>query len=249
MNKTQEASIVARTMFTGQVRQLLYFWAIAIPIFVGIGVGIAMSGHLDQSTWEKAELGCAKYYPFVMGIMITPIMLPLFVAHGVTRRSFSLGAAAFLVLYSGVFALIVTAGYGIEYIFYSANHLPIKLVAPHMFSSTAQLPLVFVEASLVLMAHMTSGLLIGSGFYRLGWWFGLLFLIPALLPALAADALLFTGWEGAAVHALGVGHPPTPVAVPIVIALIAAGMAANLPLVRSVAIGRSSAGRYQMGRA
>jgi hypothetical protein len=249
MNKSHGARIVARAMFTGQVRYLLFFWAIAIPIFVGIGVGMAMSGHLDQSTWETAELGGAKYFPFVVGIMITPTMLPLFVAHGVTRRSFSLGAAAFLALYSGVFALIVTAGYGIEYVFYSAYHLPIKLVAPHMFSSTAQLPLVLAEALLVLMAHMTSGLLIGSGFYRLGWWFGLLFLIPAILPALAADVLLFTGWEGAALHALGIGHPPNPVAVPIVVALIAAGMAANLPLVRSVAIGRSSAGRYQMGRA
>jgi hypothetical protein len=94
---------------------------------------------------------------------------------------------------------------------------------------------------------MTSGLLIGSGSYRLGGWFGLPFLIPALLPALGADGLLFTGWEGAVLHALGIGHPPTPVTVAIVAALIAVGLAANLLLVRSVAIGRNAAGRYQMG--
>jgi hypothetical protein len=249
MNKSHNASIVARALFTGHLRFLWYFWAIAIPILVVAGVSMAISGHLDHSPWENAELGGAKYYPFVFGILNTPTMLPLFVAHGVTRRSFSLGAAAFLVLFSGAFALIITLGYGIEYALYPAHHLPIKLVAPHIFSSTTQLPLVFLESLLVLLAHMTSGLLIGSGFYRLGGWRGLPFIIPALLPALGADVLLFTGWEGAALHALGVGHPPTPVGVATAVALIAVGLAANVLLVRSVAIGRNSAVRYQMGRA
>ncbi|MCP2169479.1 hypothetical protein [Goodfellowiella coeruleoviolacea] len=229
---------VAALLWAGHLRLLLIFWAIVVVIFVALGVGQAAFGQLDRSLWEIAGLGAAKYFPFALAIMITPLNLSVYVAHGVTRREFFTGAALFAGLLGLVFAVAFTLGFAVEHLAYTAAGLPEGFTGPHLFTSGGQVHLVLVEAVLTFTAHIASGWLIGSGYYRFGGWLGTLFLVPALVPALGTDVLLGTGWFRAVGTAVGLGQLAMPAGIALSVLLIAAAVAANQPLTRSVAIRR-----------
>jgi hypothetical protein len=216
-----------------------------VVIFAAVGTGIGVFGHLDHSIWEDAFDSTAMYLPLIIGLIFTTIHLPIFVAHGVTRRNFFIGTVWFAIGFSLVSSMALTVGYGIEHLLYSVYRLSDTLTSPHLFSSTSQLPVIFGESMLLMLAYLCTGWLIGTGFRKFGLG-GLLFLVPAVVPLVGTAVLCRVGWLGSAANAIGIARPPTAIGVSVSILITVLGFAATQLLIRDLpAHGNPNANPYQ----
>jgi hypothetical protein len=240
--------LVARSLLTGNMRQLIVFWIYLVVIFAAIGTGIGIFGHLDHSIWENAFDSTAMYLPVIIGLVLTTVQLPIFVAHGVTRQNFFIGAMWSVIGFSLISSLALAIGYEVEHLLYSAYGLSDALTAPHLFSTTGQFPVIFGESVLSMLAYLCTGWLIGTGFRRFGAG-GLLFLVPAVVPVVGTEVLCRAGWLGAAANAIGIARPPLAIGLPVSILIILIGFAAVFVLIRALpAHGNPNANPYQPWR-
>lgn len=206
-----------RSVRVGLTLSVGFFWvmgaflAIVMAIFVLISAGAALLGGVDASMWQNAGSGAFKYFPMAMGIMLTPVLLPLYVAQGVTRRQFTVGGALFVAVWSAGLTLAMVAGFAVEAVAYDALGWPHELENPHLFDSWQQAHLVFAEYFPLIAVHMLAGWIIGMTYYVLGWFRATLLLPVSLLPALAAEVLLATSWIGSALREFTEYTPPSAV--------------------------------------
>ncbi|MGO4694073.1 hypothetical protein AB4Z50_07305 [Paenibacillus sp. 2TAB26] len=179
---------------------IFFYWVIFILIYIGVGflmnaeaiVGPDVDG---QEIWESTTIS-PRLFLLVIGILLTPASLASFVSSGVTRKHFIGGVSLVLVLFSAIFALILTIGYPVEHFIYDKKNWTLELNNPHLFSSSLELGWIFFEYFCLFFAYFGSGWLIGSGFYRFNWKIGVLISVAALLPMMAMEAVLSSDWIG-----------------------------------------------------
>lgn len=240
--------LVARSLFTGNMRQTVLFWIVMVVLFAAVATGIGVFGHLDHSMWENAFDSTAMYLPLVFGLVLTTVHLPIFVAHGVTRRNFFIGAMWSVLGFTVVSSLALAIGYEVEHLLYAAYGLSDALASPHLFSSTDQFPVTFAESELSMLAYLCTGWLVGTGFRKFGPG-GLLFLIPAVVPLIGTEVLCRVGWLGGAANAIGISRQPLAIGVPESVLIILIGFAAIYALIRDLpAHGNPNANPYQPWR-
>jgi hypothetical protein len=232
---TAPAIRVAQHMSRGFAPVMAIFLAIVVPLFVGIGVFSAITDG-DGSVWEIAAAGAFKWFPFALAVLLTPAILPMYVAHGVTRHQFVVGALLTL----GAFALAVAAflnlGYAAESAIYQAVERPADLGSPHLFESWTEVPLVVAEYALLLAALLACGWLIGTLYYRLHWLWATLLIPAAMAPAVGAELVLQTSWTGSWTESMGWTRPSLAFALPVTLLLIGATVAVVYALIRRMPI-------------
>lgn len=151
-------------------------WAGFYVLVVAITVAIATFGTLTQSVWEQA-MQVPRWFVLSVGVSLVTKFMPMYLAHGQTRRVFGLHAAVSALLLSGFYALLMVAGYLLEWLLYGLAGWPQALELPHLFTEPTQVPLVFVECLTEFLAWTGAGILIASAYYR--WRIGgLLLSIP-----------------------------------------------------------------------
>jgi hypothetical protein len=225
---------VARALLRVHVRALIWLWVGLIVIFNGIAVGVAIFGHLDRSIWETSFDGVGQYFPLAVGIGLMSLHLPVFVAHGVTRRNFGVGSLWFVLVFTLISAVGLTLGYVVEDLIFAIAHRTPVLHSPQLFTATDQFAVIFGQSVLQVLAYLVSGWLIGAGFRRFGV-YGLLLLIPGLLPIAGLGALIRTGWLGQLANSLGLGTPGVAAGVGVQALLIVLGAAGAVVLGHGVA--------------
>jgi hypothetical protein len=205
------------------------YWAIMAAVALTVGVTVGAFGEIKTSLVQYPLLNAPKYFLMVFGILATTMQLPIYVAHGVTRREFIRGAAVFFAALATAFTALQLVALGIEYAVYSAQDLLPRLTEAHPLASAGDAGRLFLQTLLLGLAYLATGWLIGVGYYRFGPWLGTAFIVPACLPAVATEAAFNARLIGLDVAAL-------PIALVLSAAIIAVAWAACYALTRSLAI-------------
>lgn len=153
----------------------LMLWAGFAVVVTAITVGIAVFGTLTHSVWEPA-VQVARWYSLFAGVTLVREFLPLYIAHGQTRRRFGAHATVTVALFAPFLSVLLVAGYLLEKVVYGLAGRPQALERAHLFTEPGQVPLVFVEYLVEFVAWIAAGTFIGAGFYR--WGGGGLLTIP-----------------------------------------------------------------------
>jgi hypothetical protein len=207
---------------------LLPFAAIILVVELVIVSLVASTKDLDFSMWLVLGGSAAKYWLFVVGVMLVAMQLRQFVTNGVTRHEFLAGLAVFGLVLSAAFAAAVVLGHGLEGLLLSgAGKRAANYPVPGLVEFARTLP----ETS----AYLVSGVLIAAGFYRWRPRIGLAVMVAGILPAGVADALLGFDEFGRA------GGPrPLAVALPLSLAVTALGVLAVHRVLGDVPIRRTA---------
>ena len=171
-------------------------WPIGIVAAVATALGAVVDSLADQaigSAWEHAT-GPVRWVVFVFGLVVTPMVLPRYLAHGVTRHTFTWAAA----LAGGLLAVLTSAllatGFLVERAVYAALEAAQAVAGEHLFTDPVQVHLVLLEYSLLTSAYLVAGWLVGSVYYRFGGWRGTSALPLTVAPVIVVEALLGARW-------------------------------------------------------
>lgn len=147
---------------------------VVVTLVVSAFVDVSISG------WDMATQ-LTRWYAGGAGVYLTAVYLPLYIAHGHTRRAFLTQLPGSIVAMVVTLGALVAVGYLVEHVVYRAAGWEQGLTQDHLFNSTTEVGLVFAEFSLLLLVYLVGGALAGAAFYRhaaLGT-----VLIPVLLAA------------------------------------------------------------------
>jgi hypothetical protein len=157
----------------------LYFagiiWVAFYVVTTLITVGIAVFGTLTNSVWEGATQ-LPRWFALFVGVALIREFLPLYIAHGQTRKQFGAQAAVTVALYAPALSALLVLGYLLETLLYNVAGWSQELARPHLFAAPTQVPLVFIEYLVELLAWIVAGAFMAAAFYR--WQGGGLLSVP-----------------------------------------------------------------------
>lgn len=226
---------VTRQVLAGLRPLLALFIAIVAVAFTIVGIGLVLSSD-ENSAAEIAGAGALRYFPMAIGIMLTPTMMPMYVAQGVTRRQFARSGALITLALAALTALFMCAAYPVEALAYRLGGRTYELGLPHLFDAWNDFALIFIEYLVLTTASIAAGWLIGTMYYRLHWFWATLLIPVCLVPTAAAELLLHTSWFGSGLEETGWTRPPLGLAITLASVAIAVAMAAAYVLTRNVTI-------------
>jgi hypothetical protein len=225
------------------VFRLWLFYVAGVAVFAA--TAIAVFGASTGSVWERA-LQAPLWFAFAWGIYQTAVYLPLFIAHGHTRRAFASHCVRLTSVYAAALAALITAGFALEWAVFRVLGWPQIFEDRYLlFGAPTDLGSIFVHFWLVLLMWITTGALIGAAFYRFRL-LGLLFVPVALallglVESVAGSARLILRFA----RSFGVQVAPLtrigeeamlawPAAATLYVLLLAAGLALTWLLIRDV---------------
>lgn len=201
---------------------VVVIWAIVVAVLLNTGV------FQDTRLWElgSAPITASKAFLLVMGILTASVDLPIFVAHGVTRRHV---AGASLLLFGGVailFSVLTPAYSSIEAALLVAYDQPVGSFLP-----AGSLPAFLGGVALMHLLYAGSGFLIGSLYFRFGGWRGNLLAIPSLIPLIAGEVVTHGDTPDSVFRSSWL---PTPAGAATVVAAILIVLVASFLVVRDI---------------
>lgn len=233
---TGRLRFVLRFMMVGLRPMIGGYWIIMLLTFLIGGVIVQLfTGTLNHSMWDYGTQS-PKYFSAAIGITLTPALFTLLIAHGVTRRMFAVAGSILLVGAAATTSLIWMLAYQVERGIYGWAGFQQVMDNPHLYTKTTQVGLIFTEFFLLILAHEAAGWLIGIGFYRFGFWKGVLLLPLALLPAAAAEFLLVAQWMADALANTGYHRPSLAIGIPGVLAVSAVALYCGYLLIRPLSL-------------
>ncbi|WP_016698294.1 hypothetical protein [Actinoalloteichus spitiensis] len=218
----------------------LYF-AIVIVVFAVIGYVALVHGEGTDEPTSHAELLANSSPRFFLGslaIIVTSTLLAHYLPMGVTRHQLFWAGTTLILGGAAAAAAVISGLFLVEWFVLDGTSIPITYRTPHLFDSSAQVGVIFLEHLVALAAFMALGWLIGSVFARYGGWGGLGLLLPCLLLGLLPEALLGVGWVGQSYGALGIEPLPMAASVPLGTAVVAVMLLLNHRLMRDMPLRR-----------
>jgi len=205
--------VITRRLLNEMWKVTRWLWPAGVLVAVIVGIAISSVSPITQSIWENAGQW-PRWWLFAMAIALVATHLPVAVLHGVTRRAAIRAVTLSGVLVSMAWAAFMVCGHVVEQFIYDRLGWPDVLDTPHLFRDGYDVLPMFAEYTLIFLAYVISGGLIGGFYYRFGWFRGTLLIPGGLLPAVAIEGLLSTGWYGAGLQqGLSVSRPSAPVLV------------------------------------
>lgn len=177
--------IVDLTIFTALA------WAGFVVVVALIAAVVDHFNPIDNSAWESASRGIPWFTLFI-GVHVGGTLLPINIAHGKTRRGFTIEATIFLVLYSLAVALLAMLGWVIERALFAAMDWPQALNDTHLFATAHEYPEIFIESWLIVLAWTAAGFFISAAYYHFDT-NGLLVIAPCLLISGVLQAAIGAG--------------------------------------------------------
>jgi hypothetical protein len=180
-------NVVFRSLFGAYRLVGLCFWGVTTLAVVVASIVAARLGGVDFSLWELITGHAAKYWLLVLGLTMVATNLKIFVANGVTRRDFLLGAGAFGLVAAVVFAALVPIGRAVESLLRNALGVAANGYPGY---SAGEAVRDFGHYAPGAIGWLLTGTLVAAGFYRFPWWAGLLLIIPFAVPLAIPETLL-----------------------------------------------------------
>lgn len=179
-----QAAKAARFYLRGELRFVVALWVflvVCVVLFTGFAHYFAING-IDSSIWEQATQA-PRWFLGTWGIYQSAVYLPIFIAHGYTRREFAREVAFVAAVYAIVVAALTTLGFALEWLAYRAFGWPQTLDNTYLlFSAPTQYPLILVHYTLAFFIWITIGAAVGAAFYRFRQW--AMLTVPVALFAL-----------------------------------------------------------------
>lgn len=191
--RVRSVPTVIRLLGRSHLKIVCWFWVVVLVGWAGTATTMGTFTDIRASVWEWFSRAAPKYFLLVIGILAGSVYLPRFVAYGITRRDVRAGAAVLAPVLASAFAAMVLLGHGIEYAAFSATGVIDQFSGAYPVASAGDAVESGVRVTLLCLAYLCSGWLLGAGYYRYGVWRGSLFLPPALLPLAGAEAALDAG--------------------------------------------------------
>jgi hypothetical protein len=208
---------------------LWFFSALTLGIAVAL-TAVLTFADVTFSLWGMIAGMAMQYWLAVIGVLLVSSHLKQFVATGVTRREFLTGAALFGLLSAVLFAVVATAGHGLEqWAVNLAEPLPAGYPAVSVVSE-------FLHVLPGMLAFLVSGATITAGYYRFGPLPGFLLTVPGVLPVAVSEVLLGHGDHGEPITRL------LPFGLALAVSLLVTALVAVIchRLIRDVAIRRTT---------
>jgi hypothetical protein len=207
LRPTPVEMVLTRRILREMWRISRWFWLIAALVATAVGFVISRFTPVTASIWENAgQWPC--WWLFSMATALVALQLPMVVLHGVTRRAALRAITVSGVLVGAAWAAFMVVGHVAERLVYAGLGWPDTLQSPHLFSNGYQVLPVFLEYFVIFLAYLVSGALVGGMYYRWGPIRATVLLPLGLLPAVAVELLLATGWYGSGLQELFTSRPP-----------------------------------------
>jgi hypothetical protein len=158
---------IARLLFATHLPFLLLAYGVFVAAVLVLTFGIDLWGTVSRSVWDPA-VSIVRWFALGYGLYFINRLLPVYVAHGRTRREFLRSVALFMVVAGAVVAALLTLGLALEGVLYRVMDWSHRVEPERLFDSPGQYPLVFLGYWAMLVIWMTIGLLLAAGFYRSG---------------------------------------------------------------------------------
>ncbi|WP_027346105.1 hypothetical protein [Hamadaea tsunoensis] len=215
-------SPILRSMWHNYRYTFLIYWII-MGLFI-VAAQIMVSNTTDQDAVYAGLTNFAppKYFLSVMGVLFVIVNLPVYVAHGVSRRRYMTGTAVFAALIGATYALISMIAITVNLGF--AGRLDGALISRVGFAHL-----------LTDYAYMGAGWLIGVTYYRYGPWYATFLLPFTTSPAWLTDGVFNSLWTTSPFTVQNLAlRLPYALAVLAALACIAGAVAAGYALARTV---------------
>jgi len=223
---------------------LLFIAMLWVPYFilvVAVTIAISIFGTVTTSVWDPATQ-IIRWFAFGIGAWMVYVYLPVYIAHGATRRNYATTALGFTIAFSVTLASFTTIGFVLERIIYGIGDWPQKLSSDGLFSSPSDLPVIFVAFLMAYGLWTVTGTLLGAAFYRFGGG-GLMAVVPGLLLIGIADLAVDSGvplfgfvLRAAEVLLSGLADAPAPATIALCIAGYLLGAAITWLVLRDVPV-------------
>jgi hypothetical protein len=239
MSRTPPRWELARHRLADDTMAVALLWAGFFVFVTLVTLVVSAFRPIEISGWEVASQ-LPRWFVGGIGVYLTAVYLPLYIAHGYTRREFLAQAPLATAATVGVAALLMTVGYGLERVVYGLADWPQTLQQSHLFAAPDQYGLILLEFLVLFSVWAAAGALCGAGFYR-GPAPGLAVTPVALAMVGLAEAVLNPGFfELVTAIAAGLGMQPTTVstttAVGIGVGAVVTGSAVTWALVRDLPV-------------
>lgn len=157
--------IVMRHLLRTQLVGLEFWLAGFFAVVLLVGIGIHLVLEVTGSVWSGA-IQFLRWYAIGMGVYLTAVYLPLYLAHGRTRREIATGSAAFSFILAVWLGAGVLLGYALEAVLYRMIGWTDLLPDPHPVGSLAEIATTFAEQGVTFLVWLAVGALGGAAFYR-----------------------------------------------------------------------------------
>jgi hypothetical protein len=158
---------IARLLLATHLPFLALCWAVFAAAVLVLTFAIDLSTTITRSVWDPAAT-VVRWFALGYGVYFVYRMLPVYVAHGRTRREFLRAMAVFVPAAAAVVAALLTLGLALEGVLYRVMGWTHRVGPERLFDAPDQLPLVLGSYWAMLVIWTTIGLLLGAGFYRSG---------------------------------------------------------------------------------
>lgn len=163
---------------------VLVLWLCLAAAVALVVIGIAVLGTVTGSVWDYAN-SVTTWFSLGFTSWLTYTYLPVYLAHGITRREYIRLVLGFVLLLTAQLAVLNTVAYLAEAGVFALADWPQEFAPQRQFSSVGELPTLLLTQLLAICAHSALGAVLGAAFYRENG-VGLLL----ILPGLAAMALV-----------------------------------------------------------
>lgn len=182
-------STVARVLLRGHLTLFVVYWLIMTLCFTVIEVvqPIEDGQRAWVALWILPGFAPPKYFLFVIGLLLAVVHLPIYVAHGVSRRTFAAGSAYFAGLVGAAFALMTMLGFVLQ------DQVLQQFEPTESWGGAMRAGLGNLVVNLV---YLGAGWLVGVGYYRTNGWLGTLLLPLTLAPVIVVEVAFRNGWDG-----------------------------------------------------
>jgi hypothetical protein len=158
---------IARLLFATHLPFLLLCWVAFAAAVLVLTFAIDLRVDITRSVWVPA-VAILRWFALGYGLYLLNRLLPVYVAHGRTRREFASSLALFVPATAAVLAALLTLGFALEGVLYRAMGWPHQVAPERLFDAAAPSPAVFLSCWAMLVVWTTAGLLLAAGFSRSG---------------------------------------------------------------------------------
>jgi hypothetical protein len=162
MNRLAKRWPIGHLLLTTHLPFLLICWAVLVALAGLVLTAVAIFGTVRISTIDVGGQ-ILRWLALGYGAHLTFTVLPIYLAHGQTRREFLLQAPVYQFVATGVLAGCTTIAYAGESLLYRANGWPQALAEDRIYNAASEYPLIFLSYWGMLMVWMLTGSFIGAG--------------------------------------------------------------------------------------
>lgn len=163
-------------------------WPAVVAVVAVAILGVNYWGNVTMSGWDIA-IQAVRWFTLFIGVHVGWSALPLYLAHGVTRREFWWQAVMFVPAYSAAIALMVSVTFIAEAGLYTLGGWQQEMQAHHLYDSPWQVHLTFLQAFITTTVWTAGGLFIAAAWYRADWLGGAAVVIGIVFAAISGSTL------------------------------------------------------------